>query len=176
MTKPNQSLKQELESTFKDITVTDNGNRRLTIVAGPAQVLTVLSLLKNRGFDHLTLLSAVDRIENEEFELVYVLTSYAETAWSQAVTDADAALLIVKSTISRENPHFKTAIGVFPNLEPYEREIHELFGIHFEGHPRLLPLFLERQYPIPPFRKDFDTRKYVEDVFGTIPFVGDDDN
>ena len=41
----------------------------------------------------------------------------------------------------------------------------------FEGHPRLTPLFLERDYEIPPFRKDFDTRQYVADVFGSVPTV-----
>ncbi|GAH89124.1 unnamed protein product, partial [marine sediment metagenome] len=33
------------------------------------------------------------------------------------------------------------------------------------------PLFLERDYEIPPFRKDFDTRKYVKETFDKIPFV-----
>jgi NADH-quinone oxidoreductase subunit C len=82
---------------------------------------------------------------------------------------------MVKTTVSRDDPRVATAIGVFPNIEPYERETHELFGIHFDGHPRLTPLFLEREYSIPPFRKDFDTRKYVQDVFDTIPSVSDKD-
>jgi NADH-quinone oxidoreductase subunit C len=167
-----KSLKQELESIFRDIVVTEEADRRLTVVAGAPQVLTVLRLLKDRGFDHLTLLSTVDRIEDREFELVYVLTGYAQDAGAEAVTGD--MILILRTTIPRDNPRHKTAIGVFPNIEPYEREIHELFGIHFEGHPRLTPLFLEREYPIPPFRKDFDTRKYVEDAFGTIPFVDEE--
>jgi len=166
-------LKQELESIFKDIQVTEHGHARLTIVAGPPQVLTVLGFLKDKGFDHLALLSAVDRIENQEFELVYVLTSYLQDPRAGAVKGE--MVLIVKTAIPRDNPLFNTATGVFPNVEPYEREIHELFGIHFENHPRLTPLFLEREYSIPPFRKDFDTRRYVEDVFDAIPFVGDED-
>ena len=72
-------------------------------------------------------------------------------------------------------PLFKTVTAIFPNAEPYERELHELFGILFEGHPRLTPLFLEREYKIPPFRKDFDTRRYVEEVFDEIPSVEDKD-
>ena len=81
--------------------------------------------------------------------------------------------IILKTRIPREKPQFKTTTGIFPNAEPYEREIHELFGIKFEGHKRLTPLLLERNYEIPPFRKDFDTRKYVENVFGNIPSVED---
>ena len=168
----NKSLKQELECTFKDISVTDDGDHRLTVVASPRQVLTVLRLLKDRGFDHLALVSTVDRIENQEFELVYVLTSYGHDAGGVGVTAGEH--LILRTMIPRADPRHRTAIGVFPNVEPYEREIHELFGIHFDGHPRLTPLFLERAYRIPPFRKDFDTRKYVEDAFGKIPFVDEE--
>jgi len=83
--------------------------------------------------------------------------------------------LIVKTRISREKPQLETVTGIFPNAGTYEREIHELFGINFEGHKRLTPLLLEREYEIPPFRKDFDTRKYVEEVFDKIPLVEDKD-
>ena len=169
----NDDLKHELESTFKDIRVTENGDGRLTVMVLPAQVLTVLSLLKGRGFDYLILLSAVDRMEDGTLELVYVLSVYAEADAAGGV--GDKPLLIVKTVIARDDPRLKTAIGVFPNVEPYEREIHELFGVYFDGHPRLTPLFLEREYTIPPFRKDFDTRKYVQDVFDTIPPVGNED-
>jgi NADH-quinone oxidoreductase subunit C len=168
----NKGLKEELESTFKDIIVTEHADARLTVVAKPGQILTVLGFLKNRGFDHLALLSAVDRIEKQEFELVYVLTKYVKGTGAEALTDS--MLLMVKTTVSRNDPRTATAIGVFPNIEPYERETHELFGIHFDGHPRLTPLFLEREYSIPPFRKDFDTRKYVQDVFDTIPSIADE--
>ena len=90
-------------------------------------------------------------------------------------TDSQRLHIILKTRIPREKPDFQTITGIFPIAEPYEREIHELFGIEFEGHKRLTPLLLERGYEIPPFRKDFDTRKYVEDVFEKITFVEDKD-
>jgi len=137
------------------------------------QVLAVLRFLKERRFDHLALISCVDWIEEKEFELVYILTRYMQG--DKEHTDQESLHLIVKTSISRQGPRSETATSIFSNAEPYEREIHELFGISFEGHPRLTPLFLEREYEIPPFRKDFDTRKYVEDVFEKIPFVEDKD-
>ena len=133
------------------------------------QVLVVLRFSKDRRFDHLALMSCIDWIEEKEFELVYILTGYMQR--DEEYTGREKTHLIIKTRIPRQRPRFETAIGVFSNAEPYEREIHELFGITFEGHPRLTPLFLERDYDIPPFRKDFDTRKYVEDVFGNIPSV-----
>ena len=101
--------------------------------------------------------------------MIYILSAYMQN--DSEYTDKEKANIILKTRIFREKPEFSTIISIFENAEPYEREIHELFGIKFEGHPRLTPLFLEREYEIPPFRKDFDTRKYVKDVFDTIPFV-----
>jgi len=166
-------LKAKLESTFKGIQLSIPYENRIAVTAEDYSVLAILRFLKDTGFDHLALLSAVDWIEECEFELCFILTSYMQN--DDEYTDKERVHIILKTRIPREKPKFKTVTGIFPNAEPYEREIHELFGISFEGHPRLTPLFLEREYKIPPFRKDFDTRKYVENVFEKIPFVEDKD-
>ena len=155
-------LKKELELTFKDIQIVIPEHNRLTIIVRKDALLSILSFLKEKGYDHLALISCVDWIKEKELELIYIITSYGEKI-----------NIILKTKIPRENPQFITVIPVFENAEPYEREMYELFGINFEGHPRLTPLFLERKYEVPPFRKDFDTRKYVEEVFDKIPFVED---
>lgn len=165
----NKSVKEKLESTFKDLEVAVSEESRIAVTAENHSVLAILRFLKDAGFDHLALLSAVDWIEENEFELCFILTSYMQN--DDEVTGRQRLHIILKTRIPREKPQFKTVIGIFPNAEPYEREIHELFGIKFEGHPRLTPLLLEREYEIPPFRKDFDTRKYVKEVFDKIPSV-----
>ena len=165
----NKTLKEGLESTFKDVSVSIPEDTRLIINAEREQVLTILRFLQDKGYDHLALISCVDWLEEGELELVYIITSYLRA--NNEYTGREKITITLKTRIPRENPQFVTVIPVFENAEPYEREIHELFGINFEGHPRLTPLFLEREYKIPPFRKDFDTRKYVEEVFDKIPFV-----
>jgi len=169
----NKQIKQKLESTFKDIQVAVPEENRIAVTAENHSVLAILRFLKDAGFDHLALLSAVDWIEDNCFELCFILTCYMQN--NDEYLDSQRLHIILKTKIPREKPQFETITGIFPNAEPYEREIHELFGISFEGHPRLTPLFLERNYEIPPFRKDFDTRKYVEEVFDKIPFVQDKD-
>jgi NADH-quinone oxidoreductase subunit C len=159
----NKLLKGELESAFKDVLVNILEETRLTAIAPKDAVLSILSFLKNKGYDHLALISCVDWIEEKNFELVYILSSYSEKDEKEHI--------ILKTRIPREKPEFKTVISVFENAEPYERELHELFGINFEGNERLTPLLLERDYEIPPFRKDFDTREYVKETFDKIPFV-----
>lgn len=164
----NGSLKTKLDSVFRDIEAELADDDRLTIRVPRDSVVPVLSFLKEEGCDYLQLVSCVDWMERGEFELVYVLSSYTGEV---NPPDAARANVLVKTDLPRANPSLPSSIGVFPSAEPYERELHELFGIDFEGHPRLKPLFLERAYEIPPFRKDFDTRKYVEDQFGRIPPV-----
>jgi len=165
-----EALKHKISSYFEDLRVDSPERHRATIVCRREIVLSLLSFLKSQGYNHLALISCVDWIKEGKLELVYVLSAYL-TGGNADDGDREQTHIIVKTKISREDPLISSVMPVFINSEPYEREIHELFGVHFEGHPRLTPLFLERKYDIPPFRKDFDTRAYVKNLFDTVPFV-----
>jgi len=163
------SLQRGLEETFKGIEVTALEEDRIVVIAPKDSIPVVLAYLKENGFDHLALLSCVDWYEREKFAIVYILSRYMQNNTDYA---PDQMLhVFLKTELPRENPQLRSAISIFENAEPYEREIHEMYGVHFQGHPRLIPLLLEREYRIPPFRKDFDTREYVEETFGAIPAV-----
>jgi NADH-quinone oxidoreductase subunit C len=164
----NGPLRAKLEAVFKGVETELGADGGLTVRVPKDSVIPALGFLKDEGLDYLELVSCVDWMERGAFEIVYVLSCYVGDA---NPPDAVRANVIVKTELSREGASLPSSIRVFPSAEPYERELHELFGIHFEGHPRLTPLFLERQYKVPPFRKDFDTRQYVEDYFGSIPPV-----
>jgi len=163
------SLQEDLESKFKDVEVRVLEQNRISVLVPGDSIPVILRYLKESGLNHLALISCVDWIEQEKLEVVYVLTSYMPNDTEHGPEQRLHVLL--KTRIPREDAQVKSAIAVFENAEPYERELHELYGVNFEGHPRLIPLFLEREYEIPPFRKDFDMRKYVEDTFGSIPSV-----
>lgn len=156
-------IKKKLKAVFRGIKVSVEKDGRLLVTARSDNTREVLKSLKDAGYIHLALISCVDWIDKRKFELVYILSSYFENRH-----------VIVKTDLKREKANFETVVDIFENAEPYEREIHELFGINFQGHPRQIPLFLERDYEIPPFRKDFDTRQYVKQFFDEIPFVEED--
>ena len=164
-----KTFKAELTAAFDGIRIKTPEAYRMVITVKKEAVLSVLSFLKNNGYDHLALISCVDRIAKKTFELVYILSAYM--ADDEKPTENEKWNIILKTNIPRETPKFLSVIPIFVNAEPYEREIHELFGVHFEGHPRLTPLLLERAYKTPPFRKDFDTRRYVKKTFESIPPV-----
>jgi NADH-quinone oxidoreductase subunit C len=163
------SLVKSLASTFKGVAVEASEDDRIFVLAPKDSILAVLSYLKENGLDHLALISCVDRQQRGRLELVYILSCYLRS--NTEYGPEQKLHILLKTEISRDSPELQSAIGVFANAEPYEREIHELFGVHFAGHPRLIPLFLEREYEIPPFRKDFDTREYVAEIFDAIPPV-----
>jgi NADH-quinone oxidoreductase subunit C len=166
-----ERIAEELRAAFPGLRAEAPFAGRLEVTAGKDDALAILGYLKKRGYDHLALISCVDWMEEEEFELVYILSAYSRREGGDPARGQLA--VTVKIRLSRRRPEFSTAIPVFENAEPYEREIHELFGVNFINHPRLTPLLLEREYAIPPFRKDFDTRQYVKEVFDRIPPIED---
>jgi NADH-quinone oxidoreductase subunit C len=165
-----EELKKTLISVFEDIEVTIAKDNRMVISTKKAGVLSILSYLKKMGYDHLALVSCNDWIDDNEFELIYIVSPYLKND-DELYQVQEKINIIIKTRISRGKAEYITIIDIFENAEPYEREIHEMFGINFEGHPRLTPLMLERDYAIPPFRKDFNLNNYVDCTFGQIPSI-----
>lgn len=148
-------IESRLKSKFPDslFNVVSEG-KRITFSAKKEESYPILSELKDIGFNHFSDVTAVDYIAEQEFELIYHLWSHQEKIRA-----------IVKVRIPRESPTVKSVVDLWTGAQIHEREDHELFGINFEGNPNLSPLFLEDWEEIPPFRKDFDTRKYVKEKY-----------
>ncbi len=162
-------LKQKLSSNFNGLDIRIPGETRMIISTVKESMLSLLSYLKNDGYEHLALISCNDWIDAGKLELIYILSAYM--ADDTQYKEKETRNIIIKTMISRDTSKFLTITNLYNSAEPYERELHEMFGIVFEGHPRLTPLMLEREYKIPPFRKDFDTMAYVDNTFGKIPSI-----
>jgi NADH-quinone oxidoreductase subunit C len=151
-----EELKKAIERGVDGAAATVQKKGRLVAAVSKAGAVSALILLKARGFGHLSAISCTDWLEDGEFELVYHLWSYR-----------DKIHVMLKTRLPRANPQTVTASPVFRHAQTYEREIHEMYGVHFEGNPRLTPLLLDHWQGPPPMRRDFDTRQYVEDTFGS---------
>ena len=112
----------------------------------PEHILPVARLLKDDpafDFSFLTALSAVDYVEY--FEMVYHLVSLRRNA-----------SLVVKSRVyGRDEPAVHSVIDVWKGADLQEREVWDLMGIHFEGHPNMKRIMLWEGFPGHPLRKDF---------------------
>ncbi len=89
--------------------------------------------------------TAVDLLEQEAIEVVYHLVSYTHNhlAVIKVVTD------------NRDEPVVPSVIQIWGGAEFQEREIFDLFGVRFAGHPDLRRLFLWDEFRGYPLRKDF---------------------
>lgn len=120
------------------------------------------------AYRHLAFFTAVDQIEAERFELLYMLHSY------ELKHDLG---IIVEIPREGERCMMDTIHHLWPAAETYQRELREMFGIDFPGSPRLHEDFaLEGWEDIPPMRKEFDTREYSERVYYARPGRAKTDN
>ena len=144
------------------------GNQVEVKVATEA-VVSFLSFLKASGFEHLSNILAVDWIADGEMEVVYNLFSYQHRVHAT-----------VKIRVDRDDPHAPSILALWPQAQVYEREVHEFFGIVFDGNPDLEPFFLHNWLDVPPLRKDFDTEEYSRRAYGMLdddaePAMGGDE-
>ncbi|MCW5893439.1 MAG: NADH-quinone oxidoreductase subunit C [bacterium] len=112
-----------------------------------AQIALVCRFAKDDpalAFDCLSCLSGVDWPKREVIEVVYHLYSYRLRHWG-----------VLKVETPRDAPGVPTVSGVWPAAEWPEREVFDLFGVVFDGHPDLRRLLMPEDWPGHPLRKDF---------------------
>ena len=122
-------------------------DRRLWATIDSKNILDVCTHLSTKlDFDHYSGAAGVDWIARNEMEVVEIMASHG----------AHQVVAMLKVKTPRENPSVKSLTGLYWNANWYEREIWEMFGINFEGHPEQYPLLLpEELVGAWPWRKDF---------------------
>lgn len=99
------------------------------------------------GFNLLSDATCVDRFPVEpRFELNYSLVSIPRTD-----------RLRLRTSVSAQHPVVDSLVPVWPGANWMEREIFDLFGIHFTGHPDLRRILLPDDFQGFPLRRDFPT-------------------
>ena len=139
-------------------------NDYLYKVTVPIEQLESLLLRFLNEFGYITLdsINCRDDLEDGFFTITYCLET----------KDRDH-IVMVQTRIERENASLPTMHTIWPQAEILEREMHEMFGVDFPGHPTLIDFALEYWDNIPPMRRDFDTLEYVNSM---NPFRGQRDD
>lgn len=97
------------------------------------------------SFDYLVDITSVDNFGQEpRFEIVYELYSMTHKLH-----------LRLKVTVSEDDPEVPTLSDVWPTANWHEREIFDMMGLRFEGHPDLRRILMWDGYPYFPLRKEF---------------------
>ena len=109
------------------------------------------------NYDHVESVSGVDYPQDKEIEVVYHIGSYSDSSLAKQI-------LVLSTRAQREeNPlpgkdatKLPSLRDIFYSVEFHEREVFEMFGVYFTGHPDNRRLLLPEDWAdLPPLRKDF---------------------
>jgi len=118
------------------------------VVVPDEQSFDVLAFLKERGFDLLVDVTCVDYLEykgaTRRYGLVYLL---ANTATNQRLT--------IRVFVDDPDPTVRSVVSLWEGANWLEREVWDLFGIRFAGHPDLRRLVMPEEFTAHPLRKDY---------------------
>ena len=122
-------------------------NHRMVVPASRLQA--VLSCLKSDlGFDMLSEITAIDYLEYEgatdRFGVVYVL-----------INTRTGERLVLKTFVNDPDPELPSMYPLWKSADWLEREVYDMFGIKFAGHPDLRRILMPEEFTAFPLRKDY---------------------
>ena len=138
----------QIEDSFSDnvFGLTEFAGEKIIHIKGQS-IIDVLKIFKDSGFNFLADLTAIDNLTLggfERFAVVYHLLSHAST---ERVT--------VKAYVPEDNPVLPSIELLWKTADWQEREVFDLFGIKFEGHPNLIRIMNPDDYEGHPLRRDY---------------------
>lgn len=127
------------------------------LVAAPEHLLAVAKYLRDEmDYDYLSNVTGVDYLGRDaRFEVVYHL--FSMKAWG-------GPIVLKARPADVENPVLPSLVDVWLSADFQEREVYDLYGITFEGHPNLKRILMWEGFAGHPMRKDFKEAYYEEPV------------
>jgi len=140
----NMEKQQRFVESLKDIGLFETRLQRLNTAyarTSREKLLEVMKQLKEKGFVHITTITAVDMIEN--YDIVYHLRK-------------EGFALNLKVAVPKDDPKIPSITSILPGANLYEREVNDLMGVFPEGHPNPTRLILDYDWPegVYPLRKE----------------------
>jgi len=135
-----------------------------TLWVGRDKLVEVLRFLRHvsRPYSMLYDLSAMDeRLRQHR----YGLPAADFTVFYHLLSIERNSDVRIKVALSADSLHVPSVISIWPNANWYEREVWDLFGIEFDGHPLLVRIMLPRTWTGHPLRKDYPARATEFDPF-----------
>src|SRR5258706_714803 len=141
-------LAQQLKAKFSDLIsepLEFRGETTLKVLDAERITEVCAFAKKELGFDYLVDISSVDNYgEDPRFTIVYELYGYGHRSHLRLKTD-----------VSEEKSELPTISAVWRTANWHEREIYDMMGVRFRGHPDLRRILMWEGYPYFPLRKDF---------------------
>jgi NADH-quinone oxidoreductase subunit C len=118
---------------------------RATLIVDPARIRSVLGTLRTKGYAFLASVHGVDHYPEEpRLGVVYELLDMSRV---DRVT--------VKLRLPSDAPNVESVTADWPTADHQEREVYDMFGVVFDGHPDLRRILMPEDYEGHPQRRDF---------------------
>ena len=123
----------------------------LTLTIAPEKLVPVAGVIRQAGYNFLEDVTAVDWFPAQEprFQVSYHLLSHARKE-----------RIRLRVMLAASKPEVETITDVWPSANYYEREVFDLFGVHFAGHPNLRRILMPDEWTGHPLRKDYPVEGY----------------
>ncbi len=142
-----------LQETFPDaISPADKQNHTGIIVESDRLPEVALYIRDQLGYQYLSSVTGVDYMDDGYFEIVY-----------HAYRLSGGGPLTFKARTPREDPVLPSLVAIWPGADFQEREIWDLYGVRFTGHPNLKRILLWEGFAGHPMRKDWKEPYYEEE-------------
>ena len=116
-----------------------------TLIVNPAKIVDTLERLRAKGFGALMSVHGVDYYPEEPRLGVHY-----------ELLDMDALdRLTVKLRVPLDDPRVPSVTPAWPTANHQEREVYDMFGVRFEGHPDMRRILMPEDYEGHPQRRDF---------------------
>jgi NADH-quinone oxidoreductase subunit C len=137
---------QELRESVADSILGTSFHRdRAELLVQPATIKSVLERLRGKGYTFLASLHGLDYWPEEpRLAVVYEMLD---------MTEVDR--ISVKVRVPIDAPNVPSVMELFPGAEFPEREVYDMFGVIFDGHPDLRRILMPEDYEGFPQRRDF---------------------
>jgi NADH-quinone oxidoreductase subunit C len=143
-----EALKEKFASDVVDISAQFGDD---IVIIKKEALLEVMKFLKDKPYDFAMLLdlTCVDYTgEDQRFEMVYHVFSLSTNL-----------RLRLKTRLSEDDLKIDSLTSLWKNANWLEREVFDMLGVHFNGHPYLKRLFMYDGFEGHPLRKDYPLRK-----------------
>ncbi len=148
MTRENTIIKLLRKKFPQNIKGVSTSLDELSITLDRDSLIPILSFLKEEPplrFNLLSDLCAVDYLTRKpRFEVVYLLRSLKDDSYMR-----------IRVPVDESSSSLPSITHIFPNADWYEREVFDMFGIKFDGHPNLRRILMPDGWKGHPLRKDY---------------------
>jgi NADH-quinone oxidoreductase subunit C len=122
------------------------------VIVAPARLFEIMQFLKEQcGFDMLAELTAVDYLRypaaRDRFGVIYCL-----------LNTQSGVRLFVKTHLNEPELALPSVYPLWKGADWLEREVYDMYGIEFEGHPDLRRILMPEEFTAFPLRKDYPLR------------------